>query len=565
MKRRRPGIKKVIKRARKLTQAAAIEIPRDLDPGEQGSAIELNLDARLKKAGYYFSKEKADHVCAFFETFLRHSKGVHAGKPFVLAAWQRMKLRRLFGWRRPDGTRRYRRSSWWVPRKNGKSTFAAGIALYLTSSDGEAGAQVFSFASNEDQAGVVHNEAKQMVRASPDLEEVAQVLKKTIYVPSSGSVYRVLASKAASQHGLNVHGVVGDEIHAIKSRELYDVLTTAQGSRVQPLELTISTAGNDVGSWAFELYEYSKKVATGVLEDPAFLPVVYEADPTDDWRDESTWAKANPNLGVSISIEYLREEMIRCRGMPGRIAAFKQLYLNIWAQVAEAWLDLNQWRACLVKARPIGEYKGKRCWGGLDLSSTTDLTALALVFDMEDDGPLEAACFFWVPRDTAREHERADNTTYVKWIGQGYIRATAGNVVDYDWVERDLVRVAKYCNLAELAFDRWGATQIVQRLQDEHGITMVQFGQGYKDMSPASKELERLVLSRGLRIVDNPVLTWNASNAVVMRDPAGNIKPDKRRRGQKIDGVVALIMALARATLGAEAASGYESHGIRSV
>lgn len=538
-------------------------VPRPPDDGELGSEIERELDERLKAKGYWFDAAEADRFCTFCTRIARHSKGQWAGKPLTLAPWQRSKLRRLFGWRRPDGSRRYRRTAWWIPRKNGKSTVFAAIALYLTFFDGEAGAEVYSAASNKEQADTVFVEAKNMTEASESLLDRGSVLKNAIYVPASRSVYRVLSSKAGTKHGLNVHAVVIDELHALKDRELFDVLTTASGSRRQPLEVTISTAGSNIGSFAYEIWEYSRNVASGLFEDPEFLPVVYAAEPEDDWRSEATWAKANPNLGVSISLDYLRGELTKTRGMPGRVAAFKQLHLNIWAQSVAAWLPLDRWRRdCVTATKPLIAYRGRKCWGALDLSSTTDLTSLALVFEPEADGIFDTAVFFWCPKDTVHDREREDHVQYRKWVEQGWIRATPGNVVDYDLVERDIGRVARYCNLQELAYDRWGAAQLAQRLQDVHGLTLVRHGQGFKDMSPASKELERLILAGRLRTPDNPVLTWQVSTVVVRRDPAGNVKPDKSNERHRIDGVVSLVMAVGRASLGEDTSSVYETRGI---
>lgn len=558
------GTRREVKPRRQGRKAKPRRKPRPppvLDEGEQGSAIELALDRRLRLRGYRFDPDHADRICHFVG-LCKHSKGRWAGQPIVLEPWQRRIIRRLFGWRRPDGTRRYRRAALWLPRKNGKSTLIAVLLLYLTCADGEGGPQVFSAASNREQAGQVFDEAKLMVQASPELSAAAALSKSAIYFPRFNGVYRVLSAKPGSKHGLNVSGVGIDEVHAIKDRELYDVLTSASASRTQPLEIIISTAGNNVGSFGYELWEYALKVRDGALEDPEFMAIVYAADPGDDWRDEKVWAKANPNLGVSISLDYLRGELTKTKGMPGRIAAFKQLYLNLWTQAAEAWLAIEKCRACMSSPRPLSAFRGRRCWGALDLSSTTDLTALALVFEPEEDGVYDLAVFFWVPRDTALEHERADRAQYVTWIDQRFIRATPGNVVDYDQVERDVARIARFVDLQELAYDRWGASQISQRLQDYHGITLVQHGQGYKDMSPAAKEFERVVLSRQVRIHENPVMLWQLSNVVVRRDPSGNIKPDKSRPANRIDGVVAALMALARASLREQTTSVYETRGV---
>lgn len=546
-----------VRPARRKEPAAA----QVLDEGELGTAIEMALDRRLRKKGYWFDPAEADRVCRFVG-LCKHSKGKWAGQPLKLEPWQRRIVRRLFGWRREDGTRRYRRAALWLPRKNGKSTLIAVLLLYLTAADGENGAQVFSAASNREQAGMVFDEAKLMVQASRELSATSALYKSTIFFPQKKGVYRVLSAKPGSKHGLNVHGVGIDEIHAIKDRELYDVLTSASASRTQPMEIVISTAGNNIGSFGYEIWEYALKVRDGVLEDPEFLAVVYAADPGDDWRSEKTWEKANPNYGVSVSPDFLRGELTKTRGMPGRIAAFKQLYLNLWTQAAEAWLPIDKCRDCFAGARALSAYKGRRCWAGLDLSSTTDLTALALVFEPGEDEVYDLAVFFWVPRDTALEHERADRAQYVKWIDQRFLRATPGNVVDYDLVERDVAKIAGFVQLQELAYDRWGASQISQRLQDVHGITMVQHGQGYKDMSPAAKEFERVVLSKKVRIHENPVLLWQLSNVIVKRDPSGNIKPDKSRPTNRIDGVVAALMALARASLREQNTSVYSRRGV---
>lgn len=544
----------------KRRRATASIIP--LDDGETGSAVELATDAKLRAAGYWFDIAEANRVCSFV-TLCRHSKGKWAGLPMELAAWQRQKIRRLFGWRRPDGTRRYRRTYWWVPRKNGKSTLAAIVALLLVAADGEPGAQVFSAAADKEQAEIVFSEAKNMVESSEELSAGCTRYRHALMFAEGGGIFRAISSKPGTKHGVNVHGVVIDEVHALKGRSLYDVLTSASGARVQPLEVVISTAGDNIGSFAYELWEYSIKVSTGVLEDIEFLPVVYAADPEDDWRSPATWAKANPNLGVSINADFLASELQKTKGMPGRIAAFKQLYLNLWVQSSLSFIPLDKWRACVSPPRPMAQYRGRKCWGGLDLSQTTDLTALALVFEPEQHAdPMDVVVFFWVPEETVHERSHEDNVQYSSWLDRRFIRATPGNVIDYNRVEHDIVKISRYVDIQELAYDSWGATQISQRLQDEHGLKLAKFGQRFKEMSPAMKELERLILSRGMRIADNPALTWQASNVVARRDTAGNIKPDKSRAANRIDGIVALIMAISRASLRDSTASVYASRGV---
>lgn len=516
--------------------------------GLQGSAIERDLDRRLFQKGYYFDVEEADRVCYFFENLLRHSKGEWAGKFLSLETWQRAKLRRLFGWRRPDGTRRFRRSHWWIPRKNGKSTIAAGVALYLMACDGEPGAEVYSAAADLEQAKMVFTEAKRMVEASPELASMIEVYKGSLFLPQSLSKYIPIAAKARTKHGLNVHGTILDELHTQPDRSLYDVLTTASGSRRQPMEFVATTAGDNVGSFAFEQWEYGQKVATGVLEDPEFLPVIFAADEDDDWEDPATWAKANPNLGVSLKREYIESQILKLCGSPSGLAAFKQLHLNIWAQSIKAWLSIDKWKKC-PRAQPLDAYRGRTAFGALDLSTTTDTTAFAVVIPNED-GSYDALVWIFVPQEGAAERAKLDRVQYPLWIQQGHMIATPGNVVDYAAVRAKVVEVSKVVDLQQIGFDPWNAAETVQILQDEAGFDMREMRQGFKTMSGPSKLFEQLVLSRRLRHDANPVLTWMASNVAVRRDANENIQPTKRGSRDRIDGIVAIIMALERARLG---------------
>lgn len=526
-----------------------------------GSKVQVELDARLLAGGYWFDSQEADRICGFFEALLRHSKGEWSGRLFVLEPWQRAFLRRLFGWRRPDGTRRYRRASLWIPRKNGKTQIAAGVGLYLTVADGEPGARVYCAATNEEQARECFDEACAMVAASPELNGILETFAESIFFQPRLSRFQLINAKPGSKHGLNVHGVIIDELHQFTNRDLYDVLTSASGARRQPLELTISTAGADVGSFAYEVYEYAKKVRDGLFEDPEFLPMIFEADPGDDWESEATWEKANPNLDVTIKRDYLRGEVRKAIGMPGRIAAFKQLFLNIWSQSAQAWLSIDDWRKCAGTAPNLEAYRGRKCWAGLDLSKTTDLTALVLVFK-NPDLSYDVLPFFWCPADTAAKRAKQDRVQYPLWIERGFIRATEGNIVDYSVLRRDIVEISKVVQFQEIAYDRKFAGELVVNLRDQDGLSMVEFGQGFLDMSTPSQELERLHLGHRLRHPGNPVLDWMASNVVVRKDPAGNIKPDKEKSRERIDGIVALVMALGRASVSNVKPSVYETRGV---
>lgn len=512
---------------------------------------------------FYFDEQAAQVAERFFERLLVHSKGEWAGQPFVLEEWQREEIvRPLFGWKRKsDGTRRYRRAYIEVPRKNGKSTLAAGIALLLLFADGEAGAEVYSAAADRDQAAIVFDEAKCMVEASRALSQRSEVFKRVIHVPASHSVYRVLSADAYTKHGLNAHGIVFDELHAQPTRDLWDVLTTSTGARRQPLVVAITTAGYDRESVCWELHEYARQILEGIIEDPTFLAVVYAADETDDWLDEESWRKANPNLGVSVKLDYMRNEARRAQLTPAYQNTFRRLHLNQWTQQETRWLPLEAWDACTA---PVNEplLRGAPCYGGLDLSSTWDLSSFVLCFPSEPGEEERFAWlpFFWIPEENMIERARRDRVPYDAWARDGYVQVTEGNVIDYSFIVRKIEELGERYNIQEIAFDRWGAFQVSQALEAA-GFTMVGFGQGFVQMASPTKELLRIVLDGHLVHGGNPVLRWMADNVVVSTDAAGNVKPNKAKSGARIDGIVAGIMALDRAIRHEGDGSVYEERG----
>lgn len=497
---------------------------------------------------YWFDERAADVAVRFFERLLIQSKGEWAGEPFLLLDWERRVIREVFGWKRPDGTRRYRTAYLEVSRKNGKSTFCAGIALYLLEADGEPGAEVYSAAADREQAAIVFEEAKNMVSASPVLSKRSQVFKRSIVVPSERSVYKVLSADAYTKHGLNASGVVFDELHAQPNRDLWDVLKTSMGARRQPLMVAITTAGFDRNSICWEQHEYAVGVLNGTIEDESFFAYIAAADPEDDWQDEATWARANPGLGVTVKLEYLREEARRAAQTPAYENTFRRLHLNQWTQQETRWLPIHEWDACgaaEVNATALG---ARTCYAGLDLASTTDIAGLVLVFpDGEDPECYDILPFFWIPGANIQDRVRRDKVPYDAWVRQGLVMATEGNVIDYKAIMVKLDELAQRYDIKELAYDRWGATQLIQDLQDQ-GMNVIPFGQGFASMSPPTKELLNLVLANRVRHGGHPVLRWMAGNMVVRQDPAGNLKPDKSRSTEKIDGMVALIMGLDRAT-----------------
>lgn len=510
---------------------------------------------------YWFDEKAATVAVAFFERLLRHTKGEWAGQPFRLLDWQRDEvIRPLFGWKRADGTRKFRRAYIEIPRKNGKSTLAAGIALFLLFADGEPGAEVYSAAADRDQASIVFDEAKSMVEQSPELSKRSQVFKRSI-LAEGRSVYRVLSADAYTKHGLNAHGVVFDELHAQQSRELWDVLNTSTGARRQPMMVMITTAGYDKESICWEQHEYARQVMSGIIQDEEYFVFVAAADFDDDWTQPEVWAKANPSLGETIKPEYLEAEARRAAASPAYQNTFRRLHLNQWTQQDERWLDMEAWARC-GGAMDDNLLRGGLCYGGLDLASTSDMAAFVLVFPPEagEDERYAWLPFFWTPGATLVERARRDKAPYDAWVRDGYLRATEGDVIDYGVIVRDIEALGERYNIQEIAFDRWGAFQVSQQLEAA-GFVMVGFGQGFQSMSGPTKELLRLVMGGKLAHGDHPVLRWMADNVVVTTDPAGNVKPNKAKSRMKIDGIVAGIMGLDRATRN-DGGSVYDTRGV---
>lgn len=506
-----------------------------------------------------FSDKAADKAVRFFERVLVHCDGEWAGVPFELMDWQRDRLiRPLFGTLRDDGLRQYRTCYVEVPRKNGKSELAAGIALYLLFADGEPGAQIYGAASDRDQASIVFRVASEMVRRAPVLPTRSKIVDSTkrILIPASASFYRAIPADAAGSHGFNASGVVVDEVHTQPNRDLIDVLNTSTGARRQPLTFYITTAGYDRNSICYELHDYALKVQSGVIEDPTFLPVVYSAAEDEDWTDPAVWASANPSLGITVKLEYIERECRRAQETPAYENTFRRLHLNQWTRQETRWLPLAAWDECAAQS---GDLDGRLCYGGLDLSSTTDISALVLAFP-NDDGTIDVLPWFWIPGENIEERERRDRVPYGLWAQQGYVIPTEGNVIDYGFIRAKINELAARYNIAEIAHDPWNATQLSLDLTGD-GVEMIPTRQGYASLSAPTKELLNLVLARKIRHGGNPVLRFMADSCVVTTDAAGNIKPAKDKSTARIDGIVAAIMAVDRCSRN-EGVSVYESRGL---
>jgi phage terminase large subunit-like protein len=500
---------------------------------------------------FTFDSRAADRVCNFFAWYLTHTKGEFDGRPFTLERWQRLVLRRLFGWKRADGTRRYRTLFLFIPRKNGKSTLAAGISLYLTLADNEPGAEVYSAAADREQAAIVFDQAKAMVENDSHLQSQCQCYRRSIAQPESRSRYQVISADAKKKHGFNTHGAVIDELHAHHNRELYDVLTTSMGARRQPLTVIMTTAGYDRNSICYEQYDYARRVDQGIVEDGSYLAVLFECGEKDDWNSEETWRKTNPNLGVSISLDYLRGEHRKATEIPGFENTFKRLYLNIWTEQATRWLPMDTWRKCVGPDRDaawLRSMAGRELFAGVDLSSTTDLTALVGVFPDRESGMYDAIARFWMPAKQVALKSKKDGVRYDLWAAAGFIELTEGSSVDQTAIEKAVLEWGEMYDLKETVVDRWEASRLIANLEGE-GVKAFAHGQGYASMSGPSKDLERVLIDQRLRHGGHPVLEWMAGNVAIQTDPAGNIKPAKDKSTGRIDGIVALVMALGRAML----------------
>lgn len=510
-----------------------------------------------------YDEKKADLAVAFIQN-LKHTKGKWDGKPFFLLPWQEQIVRDIFGIVNPEGKRQFRSAYIEIPKKNGKSELAAAIALYLLYGDGEASAEVYSCANDRSQASIVFDVAKRMVEKSPALmkrSKIAAATKRIVNYRNAG-FYQVLSAETGTKHGLNISGLVFDEIHAQPNRKLYDVMTKGSGdAREQPLFFIITTAGTDKESICYELHTKALDIMNGRKIDHSFYPVIYGLSDEDDWNDEANWYKANPSLGYTISIDRVRDAYRDALENPAEENVFKQLRLNIWTNSTVVWIPEHIYERGNLPINSA-ELEGRDCYAGLDLSSTSDITALVLVFPPRTENEKYIVLpFFWLPEETLELRCRRDHVLYDVWQRQGYILTTEGNVIHYGFIERFIERLGEKYHIIEIAYDRWNATQMVQNLEDM-GFTMVPFGQGFKDMSPPSKELYKLLMEGNINHGGNPVLKWMAQNVVMRQDPAGNIKPDKERSVEKIDGIVALIMGLDRCIRSAPATSVYDERGI---
>ncbi len=540
-----------------------------------------------------FDQAKADKVLAFFRQ-LKHTNGRWRGVPFTLLDWQTQALSDIFGTVRENGFRQYNTAYIEVPKKMGKSETGAGVGLYCLTADGEWAAEVYGCASDRQQASIVFDVAVDMVDQNPTLRKhIKPVLsqKRLVYLPTK-SFYQVLSAEAYSKHGFNVHAVIFDELHAQPNRGLFDVMTEGSGdARTQPLFFVITTAGDDPNraSIGWEVHKMAVDVLTGVKADPTFYAMIYGLDREnkriwtgrqyetvnenweDDevwrktWTDPKTWKRVNPSIGHTVAWEKVEDQFNRAQGNIAKEKNFRWLRLNCWERIkTSGWLGLDFWDLCKGKIDEKQLY-GRPCYGGLDLSSKIDMTAFVLLFPPDDINKKWIVLpRFWVPEDKVQERFETDKVPYPEWVQKGYLKTTPGNVIDYDFIEKEIVTLRDRYDIQEIGYDPWNAMQTAVNLEDE-GLTMVETRQGYKTMSPSMKEIEQLVMGKKLIHSGHPVLRWNVGNVQVKMDENENIRPVKGKGTERIDGLVATINAMARAMLREDMTSVYESRGVITV
>jgi phage terminase large subunit-like protein len=525
---------KQLKRARPMGELETLCIER-----------QLRDLSNAEKRGLIWDEAEAQRAVKFF-SLLTHWKGPWAGKPVTLEPWQEhCQIAPLFGWRHKDGTRRFREGYDEEPRKNGKTTKAAGIALFGLTADREEGAEIYAAATKRDQARILFRDSTKLLRRSRALRNQVELLKHSVTCPRLNASFVPLSSEGNSLDGLNPHMCLIDELHAHKTREVYDVLSTAAGARSQPLLYCITTAGFDRQTVCWERHEYAVKLLKQEIEDDSFFAFIACADDGDDFRDPHVWAKANPNLGISVQLDYLQRQCLKAIHSPSFENTFRRLHLNQWTEQQDRWLRMQLWDRCMEQYI-AQDLQGEICFGGLDLSKTRDTTSLVLVFKIE--GEFYLLPFFWIPAEGAQQREREDGVPYSAWARAGQLFLCDGDAVDYRQIKEVLRWAKQRFGLRRMAYDPYNALMLALELGDE-GFEMVEFGQTWRNMADPTTEFEKLVTVQKIHHNNHPVLSWQAQNVAIKRNLDGLIRPKKpmSQDAKKIDGIVASIMGLALA------------------
>lgn len=523
-------------------------------------------DLKDKTIGFIFDEARANRVVKFAEA-LPHIKGSqYAGKKLEMMDWQCFILTTVFGWVDKTGNRRFKTAYIEVPRKNGKSTMSAPVALYLLAADGEPGAEVYSAATTRDQARIVWADAKHMVDRSAGLRSALKVETSahSIYIGPSASAFKALSKdNNGNLDGLNIHGAIIDELHGHPNRALWDVIETGTGARAQPLIWAITTAGSNRAGICYEQQSYVRKILDGVHDDPTYFGVIYTIDEGDDPFDPAIWAKANPNYGVSVSPDDLARKALKAQQMAAAQNNFLTKHLNVWVNADSAWMNMQYWDKCADPALKEESFYGADCVVSCDLATKIDVAAKVKLFWKNIDGERHYYAFgkYYLPEEAA---EDGRNTYYQGWAIENRLVLTPGNVTDFSVIEDDLREDARKFNVTTAGFDPWQASAIIQRLQQD-GLPVLEFRQTVQNMSEPMKELEALVLQGRFHFDGDPVLTWMISNVVCHTDAKENIYPRKERSENKIDGAVALIAALGMAMVNSDDEASFNDFIMRPI
>lgn len=527
---------------------------------------------------YYLDKQYA-YKCVKFGSILRHSSGELAGKNFQFMEWQIKAIIDIFGTKYRDGRfkglRRYQRVLFFVAKKAGKTELGGLLTAIYFFLDPEKAKECYSIASELEQAKILHKAFTTMIKQEPELEDMVHSTKQPPRVSKYNGAfvdeYIALSSTSDSKDGLKPSLLLVDEPHAFPNKDLYQIISDGLAGRREPLEIFMSTAGYNLQGFFYkDVYQYAKKLKEGVIKDETFYYVMFEPDEEDlkdddYWKNPEIWKKSNPNLGISPTLNYMESKVLQAEQSEQSLIAFKTKHMNVFCDKIDIWIKNSVWTSnqTPIKFKRLKELKYKTCYAGLDLSSSTDITALVLLFVM-DDGSYDIIPYFWIPKDNMRERVRRDKVPYFDWVKKGLMKTTEGNIVDYSYIEAHIIRICNFFNVKMLAYDRWNSSDLIRRLTDADIVDLLPFGQGFASMSAPTKQIEVLSLQNRLNHGNNEVLNWMVSNIVLRKDPSDNFKIDKQKSIEKVDGAVALAMALGICMIDAkdEVVNVYEKRGM---
>ena len=529
---------------------------------------------------YYLDKDLV-YKYIKFASLMKLPAGEFGGITFQFMDFQIKAIIDIFGTKYRDGEfkglRRYQTIFFFLAKKGGKSTFGALLTILYFFLDDEKAKECYSIASDLDQAKILHKAFITMIKQIPELDEM---VKTTIQPPRVSKYngafideYMAVSSTADSKDGLNVSMALVDEPHSYPNKALYQIITDGMAGRTQPLQIIMSTAGYDLNGFFYrDIYLYAKKIKQGIIKDESFYQVMFEPDEKDlkdpdFWKKEEVWRKSNPGYPKSPTASYMKNKVLQAEQSEQSRISFLTKHLNIFCDKVDIWIKNSVWNNNQSKIgfNKLKQLKNRRCYGGLDLSSSTDITALVLIFD-DGNGGFDVIPYFWIPKDNMIERVRRDKVPYFDWVKKGLIKTTDGNVVDYAYIEKTIKRVCEFFNVKMIAYDRWNSNDLIRRLTDDEVVELIQFGQGYASMSTPTKQIEVLSLQGKLNHASNEVLNWMCSNVVLKKDPSDNWKIDKEKSSEKVDGMVALAMALGVALKDIEEKpeeNVYEKRGVR--